>query len=198
MLRRLRARRGTVRRSGVLRRSVAAAAAVAAAGMPAAAVGMGVVVAMAVVATAVVAAGRQVMRALVVTARVLAAAGIVASRAANMPVTTAVAAGPANTLVTPALAKGVRTTLVTRITRLRRAVKAMQTAIARLISRARPTRITAATVAAVRDLNTNARSKPVGMDVPVSRHVAFPPAVDSDARVAVGRAGAGKVPGGCR
>jgi hypothetical protein len=174
-------------------------AAVVAGGMPAAvvtavAVGMGVAVATAA-AAAVVAAGRQAMRALVVMARVLVAVAV-ASRAANMPVTTAVAAGRANTLVTLAPAKGVRTTLVTRITRLRRAVKAMQTAIARLISRARPTQITAATAAAVHGLNINARSKPVGMDVPVSRHVAFPPAVDSDERAAVGRAGAGKVPGG--
>lgn len=161
--------------------------AVVAGGMPAAvvtaAVGMGVAVATAAEAAAVAVAGRQATQALVVMARVLPAAEIPASRV--------------NSLVTTA-AKGVRTTLVTRTTRLPRAVKAMQTAIARLISRAQLTQIIAATVPAVHGLNINARSKPVGMDVPVSRHVAFPPVVDSDARAAVGRAGAGKVPGGRR
>jgi hypothetical protein len=88
---------------------------------------------------------------------------------------------------------GVRTTVVTRKTRRRWAVKAMPTAIGHLINHARLTRIIAATAAAGRGLNINAHSKPVGMVVPASRLVAFPPAAaDSGARAALDRAGAGK------
>ena len=123
------------------------------------------VMGVAVVTAAAVAAGRRATRALAVMAHTLA---VVASRV--------------NSLVT---------TMAARTTRLQRAVKAMPTAIGHLTSRAQPTRIIAAMAAAVRGLTINARSKPVDMVVPVSRHVAFPPAVDSDARAAVGRVGAG-------
>ena len=124
---------------------------------------MGVVV---VTAAAAVAAGRRATRALAVMAH-----------------TPAVVASRVNSLVT---------TMVVRTKQLQRAVKAMSTAIGHPISRAQRMRIIAVTAAAERGLNINVRSKPVDTVVPVSRHVAFPLAVDSDARAVVGLAGAGK------
>jgi hypothetical protein len=170
LLRRLRAHLGSL--SGVLR-SIAVAAE--AGGMLAVVVvGTGVVV----VTAAAVAAGRRVTPALAVIARALAAGVALVNRV--------------STLVTAART-GVRTTVVTRNTRRRWAVMPMPTAIGHLISHTRPTRIIAATAPAVRGLNINARSKPVGMVVQASRLVAFPlAAADSGARAAHDRADAGK------
>jgi hypothetical protein len=157
-------------------------------------------------AVAVVAADLA-FRALAATARALAAVAMgeavnplaVATRAGRVVNTLATAAGTGRAVNTLATVVATVSRVSTPVTK---AVVAMPTAIAPLTSLGtssmRVIRITlpiVATAVPVRGRNISARSKAVGMVVPVSQRAAFPPAaqaVSDIARAADGRAVGGK------
>lgn len=204
---------------GSLQSAVAAAAQ--AGGTLAVVVGALVTAVVVVVMPVVAVAAALAFRALAATARALVAVAMgeavnplaVATRAGRVVNTLALAAGTGRTVNMLATAAGTGravnplATVAAAVSRVSTpvitAVVAMPTAIAHLSSRGtssmRVIRITlpiVATAALARGRNISARSKAVGMVVPVSRRAGFPPAaqaVSDIAQAADGRAVGGKL-----